>query len=304
MVKFDDDESLGKTIAKRQMFASIGVKPLEKTSDLAFAAGARKFSSLCGFVFTTAAPNAEYKQFAIAFVSKLRSKIYHQATKNPSQWFIFRRINPIRVDVLDKKACLVNYGFDVDKFFDSDLFQKSLPRWEQAIKKGLDDAEKLKEKVSKKDTVEGREVQRYIDAIKQALPLMKSSVCNDKYYKLIDYDMRSESEDEQLVEKTIPAVANKVLAELEDKFNEAIEEVFKKHQLEDFIDQAKQTVQYGCFSQGYNPESDLLDIFESVTEVEEDDDCAKKAEPKSEEKADEEQLDAEIEEAMSKIYGN
>ena len=104
------------------MFASIGVKPLEKTSDLAFAAGARKFSSLCGFVFTTAAPNAEYKQFAIAFVSKLRSKIYHQATNNPSQWFIFRRINPIRVDVLDKKACLVNYGFDVDKFFDSDLF--------------------------------------------------------------------------------------------------------------------------------------------------------------------------------------
>ena len=58
---------------------------------------------------------------------------------------------------------------------------------------------------------------------------MKSSVCNDKYYKLIDYDVRSESEDEQLVEKTIPAVANKVLAELEDKFNAAIEEVFKKH---------------------------------------------------------------------------
>lgn len=302
MVKFDDDESLGKTIAKRQMFASIGVTPLEKTSDLAFAAGARKFSALCGFMFTTASPNAEYKQFAVAFVSKLRSRIYRQANTNPSQWFILRRINPVRVDVLDKKACFVNYGFDVDKFFDSDLFQKSLPRWEQAIKKGIADAEKLKAKVSKKDVAEGREVQRYIDAINQALPLMKSANCNDRYYKLIDYDVRGESEDEQLVEKKIPAVAKKVLAELEDKFNKAIEEVFEKHQLEDFIDQAKQTVQYGCFSQGYNPESDLLDIFESVTEVEEDDDSIKKAEQKSEEKVDEEQLDAEIEEAVSKIY--
>lgn len=71
---------------------------------------------------------------------------------------------------------------------------------------------------------------------------MKSANCNDRYYKLIDYDVRGESEDEQLVEKKIPAVAKKVLAELEDKFNKAIEEVFEKHQLEDFIDQAKQTV--------------------------------------------------------------
>jgi len=60
-------------------------------------------------------------------VSKLRSKIYRKATANPSQWFIFRKINPIRVDVLDKKALLVNYGFDIDKFFDSDLFNKALP---------------------------------------------------------------------------------------------------------------------------------------------------------------------------------
>ena len=89
-------------------------------------------------------------------------------------------------------------------------------------------AEKLKAKVSKNGSAEDGEVQRYIDAINQALPLMKSANCNDKYYKLVDYDVRGESEDEQLVEKTIPAVANKVLAELEDKFNSAIEEVFKK----------------------------------------------------------------------------
>jgi hypothetical protein len=51
-----------------------------------------------------------------------------------------RRINAMRMDVLDKKALLINYGFDIDKFFDSDLFAAAVPKWEAAVKKGIRDA--------------------------------------------------------------------------------------------------------------------------------------------------------------------
>ena len=120
MVKFSEDDSLGKVITKKQMFCSIGVppaSPIKDLSTLAFAAGAKMFSVLCGWTFTTADPNAKYKSFIIGFVAKLRSKIYRQAVTNPSQWYILKPINFMRQDVLDKKTCLIQYRFDVDKFF-------------------------------------------------------------------------------------------------------------------------------------------------------------------------------------------
>lgn len=43
---------------------------------LAYAAGARKFSSLCGFTFTSSV-NKIFPIFKINFVSKVRSRIYH-----------------------------------------------------------------------------------------------------------------------------------------------------------------------------------------------------------------------------------
>ena len=196
MVKFDNDECLGKVIAKKQTFCSIGVRPIEKLYDLAFASGARKFSCLCGFMFTTAAENAEYKTFTIAFVSKLRSKIYRQANTNPSQWFIFKKIDAARVDVLDKQALLVNYGFDIDKFFDSDYFKKSLPQFQKYLKQGLADADAFQQKLEDEGNTSDAKLARvYINAIREALPLIKSIRCNDKYWKLIDYDMKTEADE-------------------------------------------------------------------------------------------------------------
>ncbi len=194
MVNFNDDESLGKVIAKRQIFCSIGLKPIQKVEELSFAAGARKFSCLCGFTFTTAAPNAKYNKFIVAFVSKIKSRIVRQAHRNPSRWFIFRPINAIRVDVLDKKACLINYGFDVDKFFDSDLFQKSIPKWEQCIKKGIADAKRFQEELVKQQSPDVNEAIRCINALEEALPLIRSKNCNDQYWKLVDLDVSNESQ--------------------------------------------------------------------------------------------------------------
>ena len=123
----------------------------------------------------------KFPRFMISFVCKLRSKIYRQQQHNPSQWFIFRRINKNRVDVLDKKALLVNYGFDIDKFFDSDLFKSSIPKFEKCLKKGLEDAESFA-KGQKEDAIQ-KECGRYIKSISESLPIMmQSKRVNDKYF--------------------------------------------------------------------------------------------------------------------------
>lgn len=187
MVKFKDDEFLGKTVKNTRLYCSIGVEPIKNMFQLRYAGGGNKFSSLCGFMFDTAAEKAEYPRFMISFVCKLRSKIYRQQQHNPSQWFIFRRINKNRVDVLDKKALLVNYGFDIDKFFDSDLFKASIPKFEKCLKKGLEDANTFAN--NQKDDAIKKECTRYIKAISEALPVMaQSKRVNDKYFQLNDLD--------------------------------------------------------------------------------------------------------------------
>lgn len=157
-------------------------------------------------MFDSANPSTEYPRFAIAFVCKLRSKIYRQQHTNPSQWFIFRKVSSSRVDVLDKNALLVNYGFDIGKFFDSDLFKKSLPLFEKTLKKGLADARKWASS-SKRD---GKEAQRYIKAIEEALPLLKTTKqVNDKYFKLTDLDSLDKAAEEPRIS---PELKQKILA--------------------------------------------------------------------------------------------
>lgn len=322
MVKFSDDESLGKVVSKKQMFCSIGVEPLKKVADLAFAAGARKFSCLCGIDFTTADDKAEYKHFTIAFVSKIRSKIYRQANANPSQWFIFRKINPIRVDVLDKKALLVNYGFDIDKFFDSDLFKKILPQFEKYIKAGLSDAEQFKKKIEKKDVAQAKEIQRYVDAINEALPLLKSTRCNDKYWKLIDYDVRTEGENQvnEEIDKDVPKkwidFCNELNAKIETNVKVLVGKYFKDYpDGSKLVDSIMSNIQFLMFDEdGYNEAGNLYEeYFHTVLnsndyKLEADetntakDGSNSENTTKTEEAIDEEELDDKIEEAMKKIY--
>ena len=185
MVNFKSDESLGKVVKDTKCFCSLGVDPVNMYT-LNVAGGGNKFSRLCGFIFESANSKNPYPRFSVAFVCKLRSKIYHQQQTNPSQWFIFKLIDKNRVDVLDKKSLEINYGFDIDKFFQSDLFKKCLPRFEQTIGKGMKDAEKFVETLkSKTDKMEATKLMR---AITESLPLMKTPRVNDKYYELNNLD--------------------------------------------------------------------------------------------------------------------
>lgn len=186
MINFKTDENLGKVVKNTQIFCAIGADPLDSMFKLRFAAGGNKFSQLCGFLFQSANEGTEYKKFAVCFVCKLRSRIYRQQTNNPSQWYIMRVVSKTQVDILDKKACLVNYGFDVDKFMKSDMFKKCLPKFKHTLEHGLKMAESYVSKLDDKLQSEGRV---YINAIQSAIPLMMSSTkVYNKYYQLKDLD--------------------------------------------------------------------------------------------------------------------
>jgi len=152
MIKFASNENLGKVVKTGETKAwCFGYDPISSIDDLRFAAGGSKFSQLCAFKFTSANPSTDMPKFTVAFVAKMRSKFYHGNQRNPSQWYIFKQVSPMQTDVLDKQACFVNYGFDIDKFFDSDMFKLMLPRFKAMIAKGLKAAEELKAKVEVKD---------------------------------------------------------------------------------------------------------------------------------------------------------
>jgi hypothetical protein len=98
-IKFNDSPNLGQTIENKTLI-SFGATPLKSLNELAFVAGANKFSQLCGFRFISKAPH-QYKEFYISFVCKLRSDFYRQKN-NPSQWYIFKKISPFEFHVLSK----------------------------------------------------------------------------------------------------------------------------------------------------------------------------------------------------------
>lgn len=203
MIKFKDDENLGKAVDKMTAMC-FGYEPIQSMWDLRMAGGGHKFSQLCAFKFHSTMPKHEFPFFSIAFVAKLRSKIYRQATANPSQWYIFKRLSPLQVDVLGPDELFVNYGFDIKKFFDSDVFANTVAKFKQLIQKGLKVEvpafiEKVKKDTSNEDVqTQLKDIERFSNAIREALPFLTRHVVNTKYYKLDIGLLRDAKEDSDL----------------------------------------------------------------------------------------------------------
>lgn len=206
-------------------------------NDLAFYAGADKFSSLCGFRFVSAA-STQYPNFYIAFNAKLRSKRFRQEVRPPA-WRFVKQISKRELHVVDKKSALAQYGFDVDKFFQSDLFASSVPKFEATVKRGLDQYVPvfLKARAAGKaamaktspsgdgfgedpelawrDPVEADAV-RYADSIRDSLRFIHNRTCEDAFYKLIDYrqpvgeDEAPEEADEVELDAAIEEAVSKI----------------------------------------------------------------------------------------------
>ena len=78
----------------------------------------------------------------------------------------------------------MNYGFDLDKFFDSDLFKAMVEKFKGFVKKGLDvEIPKFVKTLESQD--DKNEAERFTKSIAEALPLIGTKRVNNVYYKLL-----------------------------------------------------------------------------------------------------------------------
>lgn len=124
-------------------------------------------------------------------------------------WRVVKQISARELHVLDKKSVLAQYGFDVDKFFQSDLFARTVPKFAAAIQKGLDEkvpafmaareagmrAVAAKRGAAEPDELDGAgldktasDVKRFCDSIQDSLRFLKNKTCENAFYKLVDYN--------------------------------------------------------------------------------------------------------------------
>lgn len=183
MINFNDDENLGQAAEIVEEW-SFGEQPIKNMWELRLAAGGHKFSKLCEFKFMSKMKECKrYPEFSIAYVAKLRSKIYRQATFNPSQWYIFKKVSDKQYDVLSKENLFYTYNFDIDKFFKSDYFKSNLSFFINNIQRGLD--KYIPEFIETLSTIEEKkEATLYKKSIEEALLIINNERVNNKYYKL------------------------------------------------------------------------------------------------------------------------
>lgn len=132
--------------------------------------------------------------------------------------------------VMDKDSVKVQYGFDVDKFFDSDLFEQCLLKFKKTVDKGLKTyvpayvkqhgMEKAYGNLTRGDGEEALVkdvVDRYTKAIEDSMDYIDDKMCNNKFYKLINYDMYVEGEkdiNEDAGSKRIFMTADELIAKI------------------------------------------------------------------------------------------
>lgn len=190
MIRFKEEFADIVNVDKISAFC-FGAKDEITIDGLIQAGSGSKFSTLCGIKFCSKVnPTYRNGEFKIVFCVKNRSKIFRQTSQNPSQWFAFLQVGKNHVEVLDKRNCKLAFDFDVDKFLDSDLFQKFSEKFAGIVENGVRSAKDL---VKGFDGLNGlipgtehtyESLPGCIKAIEDSIPLITNQRFNDKHYTL------------------------------------------------------------------------------------------------------------------------
>lgn len=152
--------------------------------DLAFAAGERRDSALCGFKFKSKI-NPAYTDLEIVFCCKLRSKIYRRAPQNPSQWFAFLKMpEKHQLQVLSKDDLMLATDFDIDKFFSTQYFLRNAGRFTSEVKNSLSKIPEISDPGPLNIRPSNLNKNYYTKAIKEAIPLITTPRFNNKTFPL------------------------------------------------------------------------------------------------------------------------
>lgn len=177
-VIFNQEESLGKVVSEKKLICNLGVDQiLDFERRLQFSCGFDKLGFLCGFKFVSNKADVKNKTFFVVFVPKLKSKIMRQQARGRSSWYIWEFISQTDVKVLSQTEAFNTYGFDIDLFFQSDLFKIAIPKFVKTVKTCLETQveDHIKKLEASDDHSKVLELQRYIRAIKDSLPTLSAS---------------------------------------------------------------------------------------------------------------------------------
>lgn len=89
-----------------------------------------KFSKLCGFTLTSR--DGRHTKFMIVYCPKTRSN-FSRNNRGLSGWYCWHWIGPGDIQVMPKEAIAERFMFNVDKFFNSDEFEKWLPVFKRQV---------------------------------------------------------------------------------------------------------------------------------------------------------------------------
>ena len=175
LVKFSEEASLGKVVSERALVCQLGVSPIRDLErQLQFACGFDKLGFLCGFRFISSFPESRGKRFYVVFVPKLKSSIMRQQARGRSSWYVWEWNSSTDVNVLSQDATMKKFGFDIDLFFNSDLFKAAIPKFLKAIRKALDTDIPEKIEADQVDALLARDLKRYMRAIEDSLKTLAS----------------------------------------------------------------------------------------------------------------------------------
>ena len=212
-VKFSEEASLGGVVSKKDLICTLGIEPIKNLEkELQFSCGFDKLGFLCGFKFESSFQGSVGKKFFVVFVPKLKSHIMRQQARGRSSWYIWEWLSSTEVNVLSKAAALKKFGFDIDLFFNSNVFKASIPRFVKVVKAAL--AWDVPQKIKSAEEAGQNPLQfkRYVRAIEDSLQTLDASKASssfnlgnsadgeskiyraNKTYELDHFDKRAEEE--------------------------------------------------------------------------------------------------------------
>lgn len=172
--RFDKTEGLGTVVADKKLTVrTLEFKPTMSRED--FIAKLRKccyvkLGYTCGFYFKSASESQAFKNFFIVYAPKIKGALMRQRERGYSCWIAWKYVDSANVQILSKRDVELNYGFDLDKFYDSDWFEKSARQMRVLVMKHLNEVIKpYIEKELSSDSSLKREALMYAKAIEEAM---------------------------------------------------------------------------------------------------------------------------------------
>lgn len=233
---FDETEDLGKVVKKYKVFCKLHKDmpiPEEryvvgdyKDSYNYPALAGRKWSRLCGFTFESLVQPG--KIFQIVYVPKLKGS-YSRNDRGLSGWYCWTIISKDNRQVTSISQMKHDFGFNVNKFFHCDLFDKYLKIFIDNVNYVI--SHQFEEMLSKPtDTYESyNELKRYIKAVDDSIDKIKEV---KKFVS--DDDVTSDDELPDYAKGSAPKVGHAKIAYNADKTYD-LKNLDKKSQYEQML---------------------------------------------------------------------